>query len=182
MLNLRRTLAVSAVRRLCGLLCLASGASATTATATLTAGTLGFINSTPANIGFTGTLTGADQTLSSPQAFDVADATGSGAGWNITATSTTFTTGTHSLATSAATVQAAPTIACDAGASCTLATNSTTLSVHVAGRHHRANRDQALGYLGSPVAGSRQSHQPGSWRSPPTPTPAHTPRPGHSRS
>jgi hypothetical protein len=102
----------------------AATASATSATATLSAGTFGFINSTPGAVSFAGTLNGADQTLSTTQAFDVGDATGSGAGWNITATSTTFTTGSHSLSTGATTVQSAPTIACDAGATCTSATNS----------------------------------------------------------
>lgn len=125
MFNLRKTLAGSAVV-LCGALILVSSASATTATATLTAGTLGFINSTPASVSFAGTLTGVDQTLSTTQAFDVGDATGSGAGWNITSTSTTFTSGTHTLATGATTVQTAPTDTCDSGATCTLATNGTS--------------------------------------------------------
>jgi hypothetical protein len=75
-------------------------------------------------VSFAGTLSGADQTLSAAQAFDVGDATGSGAGWNATATSTTFTTGTHTLATGATTVTSAPGVACDSGAACTVATNS----------------------------------------------------------
>ena len=126
MLDWRRTLTASAVA-LCGALALAQSASATTsATATLTAGTLGFINSTPANVTFSGTLNGANQTLTTTQPFDVSDASGSGAGWNITATSTTFTSGGHTLATTATTVQAGPTIACDATVTCTLATDSTT--------------------------------------------------------
>ena len=84
--------------------------------------------STPASISFTGTLNGLDQTISNPSAIDVGDATGSGTGWNITATSTTFATGgnTHSLSTSATTVTAAPTDACDTGATCAVATNSVT--------------------------------------------------------
>src|ERR1700688_4717029 len=102
MFSLRKTLAGAAVA-LSGALILASSASATSATATLSAGTFGFINSTPASVSFAGTLTGVDQTLSTTQAFDVGDATGSGAGWNITATSTTFTSGTHTLATGATT-------------------------------------------------------------------------------
>ena len=72
-------------------------AVATTATATITGRTLGFV-SAPA-------------------------ATGSGAGWNVTATSTTFTAGSHSLAPTSVTVPAVPTVACDSGASCTTATN-----------------------------------------------------------
>lgn len=125
MLKLRNTLICSAIA-MGGILAAASAAWATSATATLSAGTLGFINSTPGAVSFSGTLTGADQTLSATQPFDVSDATGSAAGWNITATSTTFTTGSHTLPTSATTVTSAPTDVCDSGATCTLGTNSTT--------------------------------------------------------
>jgi hypothetical protein len=121
-----RTALIACTVALGGVLLAAPAALATSATATLSAGTFGFINSTPGSVSFSGTLTGADQTLTTPQAFDVGDATGSGAGWNVTATSTTFTTGTHTLATGATTVTSAPTLACDAGATCTLATNSTS--------------------------------------------------------
>jgi hypothetical protein len=84
--------------------------------------------STPASISFSGTLNGTDQTISNPSAIDVGDATGSGAGWNLTSTSTTFATSgnTHTLSTGATTVGVAPTDACDAGATCSLATNSVT--------------------------------------------------------
>jgi hypothetical protein len=77
-------------------------------------------------VSFSATLGGADQTVTSNQGIDVSDATGSGTGWNLTATSTTFTTGTHSLSTSATTVSSAPSVACDAGTTCTTATNSVT--------------------------------------------------------
>ena len=121
---------MSAVRRLCTIAFAASGlvvatglpAVATTATATVTGGTLGFV-AAPAATGFSVSLTGADVTANSTQTFDVGDATGSGAGWNITATSTTFTAGSHALPATAVTVQAVPTVACDAGATCTVATN-----------------------------------------------------------
>ena len=98
-------------------------AFAATGTATITAGTLAFV-STPPNVSFSATLNGADQIVTSSQALDVSDATGSGAGWNLTATSTTFTAGAKTLATSSTTLTTAPTTACDAGAACTLATNS----------------------------------------------------------
>jgi WxL domain surface cell wall-binding len=98
-------------------------AVAATATATVTGGTLGFV-SAPANTGFNVSLTGRDLVSTATQTFDVGDATGSGAGWNITATSTTFTAGFHSLLPTAATVQAVPTMGCDSGASCTVATNA----------------------------------------------------------
>ncbi len=100
-------------------------AAATTGTATISAGSLAFASSPP-NVSFSATLNGLDQTSSSNEAIDVSDATGSGTGWDITATSTTFTTGTKSLSTSATTLTAAPAQACDSGATCTLATNSIT--------------------------------------------------------
>ena len=99
-----------------------------TGTATIAAGSLGFV-STPPNVTFSATLNGLDQTASTTQALDVGDATGSGTGWNITATSTTFTTGggsPHLLSTTATSLTGAPTDACDASATCTLATNSAT--------------------------------------------------------
>jgi hypothetical protein len=99
-----------------------------TGTATISAGSLGFV-STPPNVTFSATLNGLDQTVNATQALDVGDATGSGTGWNLTATSTTFTTGggtPHLLSTSATTLTGAPTDVCDASATCTLATNSVT--------------------------------------------------------
>ena len=100
---------------------------ASTGTATISAGSFGFV-STPPNVSYSATLNGLDQTVTATQALDVGDATGSGTGWNVTATSTTFTTGgpVHTLSTSATTVTSAPADACDASATCTLATNSVT--------------------------------------------------------
>ncbi len=98
-------------------------AAATTGTATISAGSLAFV-STPPNVSWSATLNGLDQTPTTTQALDVGDATGSGTGWNITATSTTFTAGAHTLSTAATTVTAAPTDACDASATCTVATNA----------------------------------------------------------
>jgi hypothetical protein len=122
----RRLAAGVAVTLVAGLLpVVALGA---TGTATIAAGSLGFV-STPPNVTFSATLNGLDQTVSTTQALDVGDATGSGTGWNITATSTTFTTGggtPHLLSTTATSLTGAPTDVCDAGATCTLATNSVT--------------------------------------------------------
>lgn len=98
-------------------------AVAATATATVTGGTLGFV-SAPANTGFNVSLTGRDVLTTATQTFDVSDATGSGAGWNITATSTAFTAGSNSLSATSVTVPSVPSVACDSGASCTVATNS----------------------------------------------------------
>ena len=103
-------------------------AVAATGTATITAGSLGFVT-TPPNVSFSATLNGLDQTVTSTQALDVSDATGSGTGWNLTGTSTTFTTGggtPHLLATTATSLTAAPTDTCDASATCTVGTNSVT--------------------------------------------------------
>jgi hypothetical protein len=103
-----------------------SVADAATATATLTAGSLAFV-STPPNVSFSATLDGTNKNATATQALDVSDSTGSGAGWNITSTSTTFTTGGGTpslLPTTATTIQSAPTVACDASVTCTPATNS----------------------------------------------------------
>ena len=118
--HLTRALALGGL--VCGaLLSSASVAGATTATAALSAGSLGF-KSAPPNVTFNDTLNGTNQTATSAQAIDVSDATGSGTGWNVTATSTTFTSGTHTLGTGATTVAATPGVACDTGATCTAAT------------------------------------------------------------
>jgi hypothetical protein len=69
------------------------------------------------------TLNGLDQTKTVTATFDVTDNTG-GNGWNVTATSTTFTTGPHPLPTGATTVSLAPTSACDTGFTCTAPTDS----------------------------------------------------------
>jgi hypothetical protein len=106
----------------------APAAVAATGTATISAGSLGFVSAVP-NVSFSTALNGLDQTLTSAQAIDVGDATGSGTGWNLTGTSTQFTTGggtPHLLSTSATSLTAAPGDACDGGATCTLATNGVT--------------------------------------------------------
>ncbi len=57
------------------------------------------------------TLNGANHTTTYTLGVTVSDTTGSGNGWNLTITSTTFTTGTHTLSTTASTITA-PTAAC----------------------------------------------------------------------
>jgi len=113
---------------LSSLLLVAAPAGATTASATLNAGSLGFA-STPGNVTFPSTtLNGQNKTLTASQPLDIADATGSGAGWNITATSTLFKSGSYTLPAGATTISsppAAPT--CDTGVTCTVA-GSTTVS------------------------------------------------------
>src|ERR1039458_9982568 len=98
-----------------------SSAAATVASATLSAGSLAFINGTPATtISFPpATRNGTSQTVPARLAFDIGDATGSGAGWDVTATSTTFTSGANALPTTATTLQSAPSAAGDtAGPGC----------------------------------------------------------------
>jgi len=104
------------------LLPLPVSAGAATATTTLAPGTLGFVK-VPA-LKFKDTLDGHNQTATFAQAIDVGDATGSGVGWDITVTSTTFTVAGHTLPTTATTLPAAPAVACDAGVTCTLASPS----------------------------------------------------------
>ena len=99
--------------------------ASTVASVTVAAGTLSFISGTPSTtITFpTTTLNGTNQTIAATLAFSIGDATGSGSGWDVTATSTTFTSGSHTLPTTATTVQTAPTATCNSGATCTPATN-----------------------------------------------------------
>ena len=96
-----------------------------TGTATLTGGVLTMV--APTTVGFDATLTGADQVANADQAIDVLDKTGSGAGWNVTLTSTLFTDATdpenvRTLAPASVTdVSSAG--ACDEGVTCVEADN-----------------------------------------------------------
>ncbi|HUA72441.1 MAG TPA: hypothetical protein VMA96_15205 [Solirubrobacteraceae bacterium] len=123
-----RTMLPAAAVTIGAALLAAAPAGATTASETLTAGSLAFANA-PGNVTFPGTtLDGSNKTVTAGQAFDIADATGSGAGWNITATSTTFTSGTHTLSTGATTIASAPGApTCDSNVTCTVG-GSTTVS------------------------------------------------------
>jgi hypothetical protein len=68
-------------------------------------------------------LNGADQAVPATQVLDVVDGSGSGSGWNVTLTSTTFTSGSLTLADGSASDQSA-TGTCDPSVTCTLADNS----------------------------------------------------------
>lgn len=105
----------------------AGPAGATSATATLSAGSLAFVSNPPA-VSFSATLNGTNQNPTTTQALDIGDATGSGNGWDVTATSTTFSccAGGHTLSTGATTIQSTPGVACDASSTCTTATNTIT--------------------------------------------------------
>jgi hypothetical protein len=66
------------------------------------------------------TLNGDDQTTTYSMGLTVSDARGSGAGWNLSITSTAFTTGSQSLSNTASSINAAPTVACSGvGGHCT---------------------------------------------------------------
>jgi hypothetical protein len=114
-----------AVAAIGSMLLIASPAGATTASATLTAGSLGFA-STPGNVTFPSVaLNGQNRSVNASQPLDIADATGSGAGWNVTATSTLFSSGSYTLPAGATTITSAPAAAtCDTGVTCTPAASN----------------------------------------------------------
>ena len=112
-----------------------------TGTASLTGGSLNL--TTPGSLAWSATLSGLTtqvvDTNTADQTYVVNDATGSGAGWNVTVAATTFSTTSpaHTLAdtgtfstngsTSSATDATAPDAACTGGAgTCTLPDNSAT--------------------------------------------------------
>jgi hypothetical protein len=112
-----------------------------TGTATVTAGALNLTS--PVALTWASTETGVDQqvvdTTTAHQSYLVNDATGSGAGWHVTVSATTFTTGTITLANagtfsttgSVTSISAttAPTAACSALTTCVLPTDTTTYPV-----------------------------------------------------
>lgn len=109
-------------------LVLAAGASAantdtTIVTATISAGPA--VNVTAASPpSFALTLNGSDQATSYTLPLVVTDATGSGAGWNLTITSTTFADGGgHTFPSSASTITGA-TSGCATSSTCTLPANN----------------------------------------------------------
>lgn len=107
-----------------------ASAANVTATATVTAGTLSL--STSATPSVASTLDGTDQTPNYTLPMTVLDATGSGTGWNVTITSTTFTTGggsPHLLSTTASNATGVSS-SCATG-TCTNPTNSITYPLGV---------------------------------------------------
>jgi hypothetical protein len=92
-----------------------------TATASVT-GAAGISMALPSGPSVSDTLDGTDQVVSWSAALGLVDARGSGAGWNLTMSSTTFSDGSgHTL--SPGTV-ASVSASCHGGNSCTAATNS----------------------------------------------------------
>jgi hypothetical protein len=121
-----------------------AGTSCTmTGTVTLTGGSLTLTS--PSSLSWTGTLTGSDQQLvdvnSSDQQYTVNDATGTGAGWHVTTSATTFTNGTKTFpntgtfstngSLSSYTSTSAPSATCGGSSTCTLPTNNTTYPVAI---------------------------------------------------
>lgn len=99
-------------------------AGSVTATATVAAGNSGNLAlSLPSNPTIGSTLDGTDQTATYTLPLSLNDVRGSGAGWNLTVTSTAFTDGTHSLANSASTITGLTSV-CVAGGTCTNPTNA----------------------------------------------------------
>ncbi len=97
-------------------------------TAVIGAGTLSFA-SAPGNVAFApATLTGTDQTATATEILDIGDNTGSGSGWNVTLSNTTFTSGSHTLLNSDFTAALPGVPSCDSGVTCTAATWSGSVS------------------------------------------------------
>ena len=88
--------------------------------------------SSTATPSFSANLNSGDQTPTYTAALTTVASVSPPAGWKETITSTTFSSGTHSLSTSASTITSAPTVSCiTAYANCTAATNSVTYPVSV---------------------------------------------------
>ena len=106
-------------------LLLASATAALAGTLTTTAtvsGTAGISLNLPANPAISDTLDGTDQSVSYAPLLGIVDARGSGAGWNLQISATTFSDGAgHTLAQGQVGSVAQ---ACTAGSTCTAATSS----------------------------------------------------------
>jgi len=106
-------------------------AASATVTATVNAGTLSLTTSAAPSVSVT--LNGSDQTPTYTAALAANDDTGSGSGWNLTITSTQFTTGggsPHLLATTASSLTGVAMV-CAGPGTCTNPTNAITYPVAV---------------------------------------------------
>jgi WxL domain surface cell wall-binding len=128
----------------------ACGSATPAGTACTLTGTLGVLAGTlnltsPTALAWSATGSGLDQQVVDPtsahQSYLVNDATGSGAGWHVTVSATTFTTGTLTLpnsgtfattgSVSSEAATTAPTAACSVSSTCTLPTDTTTYPVAI---------------------------------------------------
>ncbi len=119
--------------------CVAGSDCTLTGTLSLAAGTLSLTS--PSSLSWGTTLTGFNLSLvdTSDEQYMVDDATGSGSGWHVAMSATTFTTGTQSLADAgtlstngsviSATATAGPSEICEA--TCTVPANTTTYPVAI---------------------------------------------------
>ena len=107
----------------------AAVAATATVTGNVNAGTLSI--TTSATPSFSVTLDGTDQTASYSVPTTVTDATGSGAGWNLTITSTQFTTGGGSPKTLATNASSVTGVTSSCATTCVDPTNSVTYPVGV---------------------------------------------------
>ena len=127
----------------CGTATVAGTACTLTGTLGVSTGTLTMTS--PSALAWSTTETGADQQLVDPttahQSYLVNDATGSGSGWHVTVSATTFTTGSVTLANTGTfvtngsatseTATPAPTAACASGSTCTLTSDNTAYPVAI---------------------------------------------------
>lgn len=100
----------------------ASASTGSTADVTIVGGGLSL--APPSDLAFSVTFNGLDQTVAASQPLDVADASGTSGGWNLSATSTVFSSGgatPHTLPATAVALAGTPTDSCDAGSTCSLA-------------------------------------------------------------
>jgi hypothetical protein len=101
-----------------------------TATASVT-GASGISMALPSNPSVSDTLDGTDQTVSWSALLGVVDARGTGAGWNLTMSATSFSDGSgHTLAPGTV---SGVTTACQGGNSCTAASNAITYPLTLSG-------------------------------------------------
>jgi WxL domain surface cell wall-binding len=114
---------------LCAALGATAASAAVTVSATVAAGTTLSVNGTGSPT-FSLTLNGVDQTTSYTLPLSVVDARGlsTGGGWNLTITSTQFTTGSQTLPATASTITS---VANSCVTTCTNPTNSVGLPVTV---------------------------------------------------
>ena len=133
----------SASAAACGTVTAAGTPCTMTGTLILSSGTLTL--TAPSALGWAANVAGLDQNLVDPtaahQSYLIDDATGTGAGWHVTVSATTFTSGSLTLADAgtfssngsvtsfAATT--APTTTCTTGSTCTPPTNTTTYPVAI---------------------------------------------------
>jgi hypothetical protein len=128
---MKRLLLIPAAIAVLAVLATPAGAATSTVSGTVSAGTLSL--TTSATPTFSLTLDGTDQTASYTVPATVTDATGSGAGWNLTITSTQFTTGGGTPQTLAATASQITSVSngCVGGSTCTNPTNALTYPITV---------------------------------------------------